>query len=672
VPIAITAYNTKAIEELHVRDLQTLTVAIPNVSLSSINTIPGFANFEIRGFGINGSVPSIEPAVGVFVDGVYQGQTSGIVMDVFDLDSLEVLRGPQGTLFGRNTTGGAVVMKTRRPADHFEVHGTASVESGPLETVGLSVEGPIADNFKAKLAGYVSNDEGYFHNTFDNSQFGKRRISFLRPTVVWSPTADLNTTLILEKGSSSGNGAASTNPINKTVSGFDLDINYPGYANLEWTSATSETNLLVKLGSGVITNVAGWRKLDQDAGEDVDGLPTTGFHARHFLKQEQFSEELRYAGTFDKLDVTAGLFYFQQQYFYIEQRVLATVPQGPVAFGGDIHQNSWAAFTQEEYHVTPNFSLVAGLRYSYEHKEAAVATLVVPKSLCNYDLRTCAFNFPGPAFKEPGQHSWHSVTPRLGFNWKPDDNVLVYGSWSQGVRSGGYNVRSTALTIGPGPYDQERQDAFEVGLKSEWLEHRLRINLAAFHDTIKGLQRDVNDTDPVSGVVQITHNVGDATINGGEFELTALVTNNLTLGLNAGYLDGKYDKLLFDLNGAAPGLGTNLKLARLAPWTYGANLAYVFHLANDATLRARADYGHRDRSAFTDNNAGILSPVDDLSASLAYTPAGGHYTLSAYGHNLLDRVTDGAHAPLPGAVGGGFFVPINKGRVIGAQVTFNF
>jgi len=667
VPIAISAFNEKTLAQLNLKDLRSLTTSAPNVSLESNGVIPATANFSIRGFGISTSTPSVEPSVGLYVDGVYLGLSTGVVLDLFDIDSIEILRGPQGTLFGRNTTGGAVSIRTRRPGDEFSIRGTSKVETGPLFTEALSVEGPVTPNLRAKVSGYISHDDGFFHNDFDDSKFGRQTTKVGRGTIVWEPLSNLDTTLILEAGSVKGDGTPTVGL--DTGQGFTLNINDPGYTDVHWKALTSETNLHVGLGGGVVTNVLGARSLDDADGLDIDGGPQRLYFGEHKLHQHQFSDELRYAGSFGPFQVTTGLYYFQQRFFYIEQRSLVTIPSGPKDAAGAESTRNAAAFAQISYAITPTLSLDLGGRYNWERKKAHTATFSAVTNVCDYESETCNFNFPGPAFPDPGSASFSSFTPKVGLNWKPIKDVLIYGSFSQGIRSGGYNVRNTSLVTPPGPYGAERQDAFEVGIKSDFFNHRLRVNGAAFHNVLHNLQRDVLVPDAVAGSVQVTRNVGTATVNGAELEVTAIVVKGLTLGANFGYLHGKYDKLDFDLNGARPGLGTDLKLVRLSPWSYSFNASYATQLPNGMPLRARVDFGHRDRQAATDDNTAFLPSINELSANIALSTVNDKVTFSIYGRNLLNRVTDTINNLLPAALGGDFR-GINKGRVIGASVDF--
>ena len=673
VPISITAFDARDLDGLHVRTLQDLTTAAPNVTLADAGTIPSFANFTIRGLGINSTIPSVEPAVGVFVDGVYQGMSAGVVLDLFDIADIEILRGPQATLFGRNTTGGAILINTRRPGDEFAVRGRLSFESGLREIGGASIEGPLGDNFKAKLGFTYDNDSGWFTNSFDGKSFGARRTGTLKPMLAWSE-GSLDSTLIYEHGWSRGQGAAAQNPA--YFHGFTIDINNPGYNRLDWDAVTLESNWRANV--GVITNILGYRRLDQGASDDIDAQPVMLFHAFDKLRQHQLSDELRYSGRFfDRLDVTAGLYYFNQSFNYLERRVLFG---GAIdsTLGGKIDDTNYAVFAQADYRLVPSFGLIAGGRFTSETKSALIATFIpsTAGSRCNFATETCRYNFPGPGFPGvPGKDSWDNFLPKLGFEWQPEDRVLVYGNWSRGVRSGGYNVRDAAfaIPIAPGPYGPERQDAFELGWKSDWFERRLRVNGAVFYDEIKDLQRDVNSTDPAVGVVQTTRNTADATIKGAELEVVGALGDNLVLSANAGYTDGKYDKIFFDLDGG--GIGSSdlhLGIPRLSKWSYSVGATYTRPLGGDYRFEFRTDYGYRSRAASTDDNRVFLAPIENLSAGASLVLPAGHWVLSVYGRNLLDKVTDGIVTPLPANIGGGAFRTLNEGRVVGAEATFTY
>ena len=194
VPLALTAYGADQLDALHVRDLADLSFSMPNVQLDDIATVKGTANFSIRGLGINSSIPSIDPTVGVFVDGMYMGITSGVLLDMFDLESVEVLRGPQGLLFGRNVTGGAVVINTKDPGDAFAfsvktgIEGRLKAGTGASYYAMTSVTAPVVEDLSARLSMYLNIDEGWHENLFDGRDFGEVESYIARPSLRWMPT----------------------------------------------------------------------------------------------------------------------------------------------------------------------------------------------------------------------------------------------------------------------------------------------------------------------------------------------------------------------------------------------------------------------------------------------------------------------------------------------------
>src|SRR5688500_6284077 len=210
--------------------------------------------------------------------------SAGLVLDLFDVGDVEILRGPQGLLFGRNTTGGAVLINSRRPGPNFAVRARASYETGPQGSAGLSVEGPLGGGFAAKLTGYYSDDRGWFENSFDGSSFGELRNGFVRPTLTWTGD-NFDATLIVEHGSTRGDGASAQNPLR--FSGFDIGLDHRGYNELDWKAVMLETNLV--LGPRTITNILGARSLDQAASSDIDGQPFALFHGFNKLDQSQWS-----------------------------------------------------------------------------------------------------------------------------------------------------------------------------------------------------------------------------------------------------------------------------------------------------------------------------------------------------------------------------------------------
>lgn len=662
VPIAISAFGTRQLDALHVRDVRDLATSIPNVRFDSTAS-PGVANFTIRGLGVNSSIPTIDPTVGTFIDGIYVGTSYGVVLDTFDLAAIEVLRGPQGLLFGRNVTGGAVVLRSRRPVvgGPLQVRAKASYETGEHSTLAASVDVPLGAGAAAKVTGYYSNDHGFFRNDLTGKRIGAQELYFVRPTLVVQPTANLDATLILEHGEATGDGVVLQN--GRVQTGFHINVDQPGSLDLRWNQATFETNLQTEFGNGTITNLFGYRDVRHIALGDFDGLPQNLFHAIFALDQRQYSDELRYHGKFfdDRLDFTTGLYFFNQHILYRERRFIRAAIDR--SFGGDEQETTLGAFASADYEVVPKLTVTVGARYSSVRKDAQVATFTAgPQNCDSLDLgfrtRTCRYNFiDGKTFS--------GLTPKVGLTWKPNDDLLFYASATRGYRSGGYNVRNTSTPQSSGPTKDETQDAYEIGAKTTLFGGGLRLNGDVFLTSIDNLQRETNVADPVVGVVQAFRNTANGRIAGIEFDGVISLSSRFSINFAGGYQDGKYTKVLIDLNGDQlidqTDLDLNLpRLAKLSA-TIGGNLDIPLGAAG--ILSARAQYSHLDGSAFTDSNSTFLRGAELVDGSVKFATSDRRYSLSIYGKNLLDEVYESSHAPTPF----GTFRSLNKGRVIGVE-----
>ncbi|NNL56940.1 MAG: TonB-dependent receptor plug domain-containing protein, partial [Pseudomonadales bacterium] len=256
VPLSVSAFGSAQLDALKVRDLTNLSVGMPNVSLEDVGTTRGTANFSIRGLGINSSIPSIDPTVGVFVNGVYMGLNNGIVFDMFDMESVQVLRGPQGTLFGRNVTGGAVLLTNKKPTDSLEATARVAFDQGSeggLNSYAMgAIGGPVTDNLRARLLVYLNNDQGKFENDFDGSDFGEIEQLMLRGTAVWTPSDTTELVLRYETSTTDGDGPAAqshTNgsgtdgtPVNNSRDSFDFSIDERGFQDTRTNFVTAELN----------------------------------------------------------------------------------------------------------------------------------------------------------------------------------------------------------------------------------------------------------------------------------------------------------------------------------------------------------------------------------------------------------------------------------------------
>lgn len=662
--LAVSAYGENQIDAMHLRDLSSLGFVAPSVQLEDVGTTRGTANFAIRGVGINSSIPSIDPAVGVFVDGMYLGINSGVVLDVFDLEGIEVLRGPQGLLFGRNVTGGAVLLHTTRPTDELQVKARVAGETGLNQYYSAVVSGPLSDAVGGKIAVYHNKDDGWHENLLTGEDHGAADTTLARAALEFSPSDSFNAILRYDHGSSDGDGPASQNAGLFSEDSFDFSIDEPGFYDASWDQAILETTWDVAFGDGQVVNILGYREYENATFGDIDSSPFFVFHARSTTEQSQWSNELRYSGSFNNWYLTSGIFFLNQELGYFEQRLIP--PAGlDITGGGFQDMRSVGVFTQADLVVTDEITLNFGARYDREKKDAQISGLF--RNQCFLGANCTSFDLDD-------RQTWNAFTPKIGIQISPDDSTMMYAFWTKGFRSGGYNMRHTAVLIPNAPFDQEELTSIEVGVKSDFADGRVRLNAAAFHNRIDDMQREINLSDPLVGVVQLIRNTANATITGIDAELGWALSESLFLQASLGYVDGSYDDVLADLNGdnVIDAADRNLKIPRLAPWSYGAQITYQ-RLWSQGTFAIQAGGYHRDRNAYTDNNEGWLRASDMFNANVSLGFMDDRLTVSAFGKNLKDDVTIGGDTQLPANFPGGVnatFSPLNKGRVYGLEVQY--
>ncbi len=715
VPVSVTAFNEDTLDALKVRDLESLSYSSPNVSLDDVGTARGTANFAIRGLGVNSSIPSIDPAVGVFVDGVYIGINNGVVMDLFDLESIEVLRGPQGLLFGRNTTGGAVLINTGNPTDEFSAKARIAVE-GPVDDdrggintyVQGTMSGPLVeDKLNGKVSVYFNGDNGYFKNLYNGENQGEAETYLIRGALEWMPTDRLTMLGKLEYQDADSGGPAAQNGGVYERDTFDFAIDNPGFSEAETTLGSLRTDYDVDFGDGTITNILGYRKLDSYSGTDIDALPVTLFDSLAELSQEQISDELRYAGSFENFDLTTGVYYFNQDVAYTEIRMLL----GNSFYGGGSQEHTvLGAFGQVDYNFTEDFVGIFGLRWSKEDKDADI-TYIRPRPACSVVDETCPTTGTNPAI--PGEpngfsddDSWTNWTPRIGFQYFYGNATQFYGNYTKGFRSGGYNFRITNPTAFEAlfppsesrAFDEEEVDSYELGVKYETDDRKGQLNAAVFLTDISDMQREINLSDPESGIVQNILNTADAEILGLELEGRYAITDNFLVTANIGLIDAEYTDAIYDISGDGVVDDEDLSLAlpRVPETTYGVGFIYDHDLGDKGTVVARANYQYKDQFAYTDNNFGWIPDYQALSANVTWNTPYTGLALSLYGNNLLDEVTagnntqipfggdfagvtpggenlsNGVNAPFDPYPAAGSFNPLKKGRVVGVELTYEY
>lgn len=675
VPVAVSAFGAEQLDALFVTKLDDLSHMMPNVQLEAVGTFPGVQNFSIRGQGINSSIPSVDPTVGVFVDGIYLGTTFGVVLDTFDLESIEVLRGPQGLLFGRNVTGGAVLLRTRRPSDEFGFRVRVGANDNSDYNVAGALEGSLIDGTLAgKIVGYYSDDSGYFTNTnpaqpipapwpgatyFNQAtgrDVGEMETWFVRPILTWTPSDRQEWTLILESGKVEGDGAVWASVTEQragVLPNFTTTGDETGFTDITWNQATLELNI-GDVGPGTLTNLLGVRNTESKSAVDIDGTWLPIFSATGDTESDQFSNELRWSGNFtDNWEATLGVYYFEQEITYNEGRYVRS-PIGPpaneitLALGGKMDAENLGIFWNNDIYIGEGFTAQVGIRYTDESKTANIFT-----AGC-FDVVT--FNCPTVDLKG----DWDNVTPKLGFTQELTENARVYGFWSKGFRSGGFNFRNARPNIiPPGPTKEEESNTFELGIKSELADGRVRLNFAAFHNEISDIQRELNMGDPFVVVLQGTINAGDVVIKGVEVDLVALITDNFSINAALGLQDGRYTDVNPDF---ASFLGP--ELPRLAP-SNGA-IGFSWDIPMGAGLiNFSGQYTSRESNYYNDSNTEKFDTQERVNAAVNWFSPGEQWRLSLYGKNLTDQENWGNLTSIAGLFTAG---PMQRGRIIGLQV----
>ncbi|GAB3312928.1 TonB-dependent receptor [Haliea atlantica] len=699
VPTAISVYSGAALEEAFAVDLTDVGRMAPNVQLNQAGTYPGFANFFIRGVGLSNTTRSQDPAVGAFFDGIYVGFGPSSIAAAFDFQSVEVLRGPQGTLFGKNVTGGAVSVTSRRPSQDFG--GYAKFQLGNYDTVQVTgaVDLPVTDDLALRMAGTSRSQDGFYDNLENGLTKAEVDYDILRPSLLWTPTDRISVTAIGEYYRSRGGSSAAQNldsRIDPRVAGpatvqrvfdytppsdkYDIRHENQGYVD-------AETKMLILDASyeadhGIFTVITGAREVRYDSSTDFDGSPFTVFQFPDNREdQEQFSIEARYASKFsDVIDFTAGLFYFTQEYDIGERREIFVggTPADPTIVQqvglAQTDDESVAAFGEATWHLTDDFSLLFGGRITQEDKEVLFCPFSFDATVySSLSMGDCA----NPISDD---ESWTSFSPKVGVNWHIAEDIFGYASWSTGFRSGSFNIRAPRPEV-LGPVDEEEVVTWEAGVKSELLDGRMRLNVAVFHSAYDDIQRTISDTIIVDGnpqVAQVLRNAAEATISGIEVESSLMLTDNLTADFTFGYLDAKYDEfpgIDADRNGVyEPGIddpaAEDLEFERVPEFEYTLGLQHRYPMGESAELNSRVAYQWRD-DHFVDTLNSPSIAVDAyglLDASITYDRYVDGWSIAVFGRNLTDEefhdfgFDGGTHR----AVWGG--VP----RTYGVEVTARF
>lgn len=592
VPVAVSAFTSEAIERLNARDIRDLSGQVPNFVLNEVNIGPGMTQISLRGVNSQDPEKSFDPAVGVFIDGVYLGTSAFNLLDTFDLARMEILRGPQGTLFGRNTTGGAVNAERSRATGEFGAKGSALVGTDGRNDFKVVLNSETyADTVAFKLSGYSQNDDGLWDNDVGDVTGEKDRWA-VNAEARFTPNDALDVSIIYDHAEDNSQltpyvprGINYTEALPILIPVQTLPTSpatvFPafgpdplctlGIACLTDDFSRSTQNgpheMNAKLDAVTVngtyqaddehevTFILGWRDSEEDVYIDFDGAPVDAFHVLRVQEYEQYSAEVRVASQYDgPFNFVAGAFYFQSEY-ELKQAIDLDLSMAGVAvpFGvlqaqgsGDEDQHeasTYAVFAQGDYDVTEDVTVTFGLRATWDEKDIASQFKAAPFGTTPtlYQIQDGIPANRANTSTAAASDDWFEITPKLGVNWRVSDDTLLYASYSRGFNAGGFNARGGDQAVVEAGFDPEYIDAYEIGVKADLLDGRMRLNSALFYNDYKDKQEElIIPGPPPSFTSTSVANAAAARIMGVEFELEALITDEFRVLGSLGLMDAEY------------------------------------------------------------------------------------------------------------------------------------
>jgi len=713
-PMAVSAYSGESLEYRGIESLDEISRFAPNLTLENNPSFGGASNsaaIYLRGIGQKEFLPTTEPGVGLYVDGVYVARSVGAILDIVDVERLEVLRGPQGTLFGRNTIGGAISVITVKPDPTGEAEGSLSVMAGTddLLTVKGSYHLPINDTLAARFSLASFNQDGYVKRT-DGIDLGDDDTVTGRASFTWLASDRLTADISIEATRDRENGPAMElvgvdftdlsqlngvvlappppmafihNVTNAAVApGVPCavtDVNGNGITsnpsisncyddryigadgvNEGTAPAYSEsdlwgisTTLTYDLSDTLeLKSITAWRDLESEFARDGDHSPARISQFFDELEQKQFTQELQLLGTHERMNWILGAYYFSEEGFNTN---ILDFTVSNFQSGGDFDNSAWALFAQANYDLTDQLHLTLGGRYTEEDKSflpvqvifqnyyAGISQVVPP------DNPLFALDAPFLQAGEPilplveKDIEISEFTPMASLSYDVSDNMMIYGTYSEGFKSGGFTQRVfppivAGFTAPPGTpdvdliptYEPEFVDVLEAGFKSRLANGRIRFNGAVFSTDYEDLQVQV-----FNSVAPVTQNIGEASIDGVELEIQAAPGNGWLLEGSIAKLNAEYD----DIDTGITLIGENFDFERVPELTAALGVSKEFYLDSMGTLTTRVDWGYRSETYNDAYNSPLLETdeYDLVDASVRWVNAEGDWTVVLAGRNLGDE-----------------------------------
>ncbi|ABQ69682.1 TonB-dependent receptor [Rhizorhabdus wittichii RW1] len=613
-PIAVTALGGDQLDARGVRDVQDLKAYVPSLQVSDLS---GYTQLFIRGIGSNIVFIGSDPSTTIHSDGIYLARPLSYLTDFLDVERVEVLRGPQGTLYGRNSVGGTINVVSRKPSDTLQAQAQFGYGSYDRYAAQGYVSGPIAGGVRASLAVDVSGHDAFRKNISTGNDAEDLKSRGVRGQLL-IPVGDGEWTIRADWSRQSGAFGAYPKLIRPTGNPFDdailgdfdkVSMNRDNFTVLKNYGAASD--LVLPLTDSIkLRSLTGYRAFRGSIETDADASSIDILrNLISPIRQHQFSQEFTLLGDTGPLEWVLGAYYFNER--NREPLTLALFPFGASHIQRPLLKaRSIAGFAQGEYKLSDQLSFIAGLRYTRERKAYAISDYFTASTDLDPAVAEKGFvlagipGLPDPFTVDARRHD-DAFTPKFGITFKPTEQVLLYASATRGFKSGGFDYGSSNAADAAAGYGPEKLWSYELGLKSDWLDRRLRVNLTGFYYDYTDLQ--------VQSYVQIgasfgarTQNAATARVKGLEAEIVARPVRALELSANVAWLDAEYRRYpnaFVSSFGAFDASGKRLNNAPRWSATFGA--AYSFDLAGSGKLTLGADAHVQSSIYFTAANDGV-------------------------------------------------------------------
>lgn len=655
VGITISAFNEDTINKLGLDDMEQLAATVPN--LQALDVV-GSPSFRLRGIGLNEFQAGFDSPVGIHLDEIFLSKPFLSSMGFFDVQRIEVLKGPQGTVFGRNTTGGAVNYYSKKPTEEFQAGIKASYGRFQRFESEDYVSGPLSDHLKGRLAiRLIDQNSGPYLNLFNGNKLGDAKQYQVRGMLDW---AQNNTDVLFTAhyGSKEAEltpydnlfqsvpgGARDTAPTTNPIGRFTVNQDY--YPTTDSESSGLNLRIEHEFGLGTLTLLSSYETFERDNREDSDNTPIVTLNIDWYSDIDQFTQELRFAGAQGKWNYLIGGYYERDELVTVERANASDLIGLQLGADHRIDTDSFAIFTSHEYAFTDSLSLVLGARYTREKNEIegdSYAALPTAIPLGNEDRIAVAdrFDIPGVFGADPAaimrSRTDDDINFKLGLNYYATDDSLVFTSVSTGFRSGGFDLAFGAPSLIT--FDPEDVTSWELGYKSSFADKKVTFNTSIFYTEFDNYQENVN----IAGeLVPRRCNIGKLETFGLEFETIWQPSEHWRIQLAAGYSNAEIAEVSNDATGIPFAVdGTPLKgnkPVNTPEWSYGAILDFSHPITDSMRLELVANYSWTDERFLEIQNATdhLVESFGKLDLSASVVSGDGKWRVSAWGKNVTDE-----------------------------------